>query len=41
MKIAVKDSFKEGNFGKATGMLAGNMANNSRGSISAPIGDYI
>ena len=39
--IAVKDSFKEGNIGTATGKLAGALANNSRGSIDAESGNYI
>lgn len=39
--IAVKDSFKEGNIGAATGKLAGAMANNSRGMIGADTGNYI
>lgn len=40
-KIAVKDSFKEGNVGAATGKLAGGFANNSRGMLTASDGDYI
>lgn len=40
-KLAVKDSFKEGNVGTATGKLAGNFANNSRGLLSANDGNYI
>lgn len=39
--IAVIDSFKEGNQGVATGKLAGGLNNNSRGLISADIGNYI
>lgn len=39
--LAVKDSFKEGNVGAATGKLAGNMANNSRGIIGNDAGNYI
>lgn len=39
--IAVKDSFKEGTIGMATGKLAGNMANNNRGSIDAETGNHI
>ena len=41
MHIAVIDSFKEGNIGPAKGKLAGNMANNSSGSIDAETGNYI
>ena len=40
-KIAVKDSFKEGNIGAATGKLAGSMNNASKGVIDAEIGSYI
>lgn len=40
-KIAVKDSFKEGNIGTATGKLAGGFANNSRGILSSNVGNYI
>lgn len=40
-KLAVKDSFKEGDYGPATGKLAGNMANNSRGLMSTNDGNYI
>ena len=39
--IAVKDSFKEGNVGAATGKLAGSMNNASRGVIDAETGSYI
>lgn len=39
--LAVKDSFKEGNYGQATGKLAGGFANNSRGILSANTGNYI
>ncbi len=39
--LAIKDSFKEGNFGAATGKLAGNFAANSRGLIGTNTGDYI
>ena len=39
--IAVKDSFKEGNIGAATGKLAGAFAANSRGAIDAETGNYI
>jgi len=41
MHLAVKDSFKEGNIGAATGKLAGAMANNSRGIIGNDTGNYI
>ena len=41
MKIAVQDSFKEGNIGKATGQIAGSLNNNSSGTITADIGNYI
>ena len=40
-KIAVKDSFKEGNIGAATGKLAGTMNNASKGVIDAEVGSYI
>lgn len=40
-KVLVKDSFKEGLKGAATGKLAGGYANNSRGSIDAEIGNHI
>lgn len=40
-KIAIKDSFKEGNVGAATGKLAGAMANNSRGILTSSDGNYI
>lgn len=39
--IAVKDSFKEGNIGAATGKLAGALNNNSRGVINAEVGNII
>ena len=39
--IAVKDSFKEGNVGAATGKLAGAMNNASKGVIDAETGSYI
>lgn len=39
--LAVKDSFKEGNYGAATGRLAGAFASNSRGVIDAETGNYI
>jgi len=39
--LAIKDSFKEGNVGAATGKLAGNFASNSRGLIGTNTGDYI
>ncbi len=40
-KIAVTDSFKEGNKGMATGKLAGNMNNQSSGVITAEQGNII
>ena len=40
-KIAVKDSFKEGNFGVAQGKLAGAFAANSRGMLQTNDGNYI
>lgn len=40
-KLAVKDSFKEGNKGQATGRLAGMMNNQSSGVIDANQGDII
>lgn len=40
-KIAVQDSFKEGNIGAATGKLAGGLNNNSSGVIDAETGNYI
>ena len=40
-KIAVKDSFKEGNVGPAMGKLAGSFAANSRGMLTASDGNYI
>lgn len=39
--LAIKDSFKEGNIGAATGKLAGNFASNSRGLIGTNAGDFI
>ena len=39
--LAVKDSFKEGNVGAATGKLAGAFAANSRGIIGNDTGNYI
>lgn len=39
--IAVKNSFNEGSKGAATGKIAGNYANNSRGMMSAGDGNYI
>jgi len=39
--IAIKDSFKEGNIGIATGKLAGSMNNASKGVIDAETGSYI
>ena len=40
-KLAIKDSFKEGNSGAATGKLAANFANNSRGMLTTSDGNYI
>ena len=40
-KIAVKDSFKEGNVGPAMGKVAGSFAANSRGMLTASDGNYI
>ena len=40
-KISVKDSFKEGNKGKAIGTPAGAYANNSRGLLSTNDGNFI
>ena len=40
-KIAVKDSFKEGNVGAATGKIAGSFAANSRGMLTTSDGNYI
>lgn len=40
-KLAVTDSFKEGNIGVAKGKLAGNMNNNSNGVIDAETGNNI
>lgn len=40
-KIAVVDSFKEGNIGAATGKLSGMMNNQSSGVIDAQAGNYI
>lgn len=39
--IAVEDSFKEGNIGAATGVLAGALNNNSTGVIDAEFGNSI
>ena len=39
--IAVTDSFKEGNIGSATGVLAGGLNNNSTGVIDAELGNSI
>lgn len=39
--IAVIDSFKEGNVGAATGVLAGGLNNNSSGVINAELGNSI
>src|SRR5574344_1086068 len=41
MKVAIVDSFKEGNYGAATGKLAGALNNNSSGVIDAETGQYI
>lgn len=40
-KIAVVDSFKEGNIGASTGKLAGGLNNNSSGVIDAETGNHI
>lgn len=40
-KLAVVDSFKEGNVGASTGKLAGGLNNNSSGVIDAETGNYI
>lgn len=40
-KIAVEDSFKEGNIGASTGILAGGMNNASSGVIDAETGNHI
>ena len=40
-KIAIKDSFKEGNIGAATGKLAGTMNNATKGYIDAETGNHI
>ena len=40
-KIAVVDSFKEGNIGASTGKLAGGLNNASSGVIDAETGNYI
>jgi hypothetical protein len=40
-KIAVVDSFKEGNHGASTGKLSGNLNSSSRGSIDMETGSYI
>ena len=40
-KMAVMDSFKEGNIGAAKGKLAGNLNNNSNGVIDAETGNNI
>lgn len=39
--IAVEDSFKEGNRGRATGVLSGNMNNASSGIVDAELGQSI
>lgn len=40
-KIAVVDSFKEGNIGRSTGVLAGSLNNASKGLMSTDTGNYI
>lgn len=40
-KILVRDSFKEGNIGTATGKLAGAVANTTGGSVDAELGNSI
>lgn len=40
-KLAIKDSFKEGNVGQATGKLAGNFNASSRGIMQTNDGNYI
>lgn len=40
-KLAVKDSFKEGNIGASTGKLAGSVTNNNRGILTSSDGNYI
>ena len=40
-KLAVKDSFKEGDVGVANGKLAGNLNSNSQGHIDAELGSSI
>ena len=40
-KIAVTDSFKEGNYGAAKGKLSGMMNNNTNGVLDAETGSYI
>lgn len=39
--LAVVDSFKEGNYGSATGKLAGGLNNNTSGVIDADFGNNI
>lgn len=41
MKLAIRDSFKEGNEGRAKNTLAGSFGNSSGGVISDNIGNYI
>lgn len=41
MKLAIKDSFKEGNEGRAKNTLAGSFTSQSRGIISDNLGNYI
>lgn len=41
MKIAVRDSFKEGNEGRAKNTLAGSFTNQSKGIITDNLGNYI
>lgn len=39
--VAVEDSFKEGDYGRSTGVMAGAMNNNSNGVIDASLGNEI
>ena len=41
MKLAIKDSFKEGNEGRAKNILAGSFTSQSRGVITDNLGNYI
>lgn len=41
MKLAIRDSFKEGNEGRAKNTLAGSFGNSSGGVISDNVGNYI